>query len=248
MKILLLGYGKMGKAIERIAKQHHHEIVAAVDAPDPLLWEKVDASQIDVALEFSQPEAAYQNIIQCIEHQVPVVSGTTGWLTQREKVEQLCIEKGGMFLYASNFSLGMNIFFQLNSLLAQFMTTQPQYEVAIEETHHTEKLDAPSGTAITLAEDLVHAHEQKNCWVKGKAQHENELGVTSHRLPEVPGEHEISYTSSFDTISIKHTAHTRDSFALGALKAAEWAFNKNGVLTMKDFLKDVLPAFSIEKN
>ncbi|WP_428742507.1 4-hydroxy-tetrahydrodipicolinate reductase [Tenacibaculum sp.] len=230
MKIALLGYGRMGKEIEKIALQRGHEIVIKTSGK-----EEYDISKADVAIDFSVPSSAYNNITNCINNNIPVVSGTTGWLDQYNNVVSLCNEKKGAFIYASNFSLGVNVFFELNKQLAKMMSTLEQYNVAIEEIHHTKKLDAPSGTAITLAEGIIE-NTNKKAWELDEKTSEKNIPITAIRTPDVPGTHTITYSSEVDTIDIRHTAHNRQGFALGAVIAAEWLQNKTGVYTMRDVL------------
>lgn len=230
MKIGLLGYGKMGKTIEEIAIKRQHHITLKVDKDT----QSYVLDNIDVAIDFSTPDAAVANITKCFNHNIPVISGTTGWLKDYDKVVALCKEKNGTFLYASNFSLGVNIFFELNKTLAKLMANLPEYTISMEEIHHTEKLDAPSGTAITLAEEIL-SHSKYESWTLD-ANHPNELHINSKRIDKVPGTHEVTYNSSVDSIEIKHTAHNREGFALGALIAAEWIAGKTGVFSMKDVL------------
>lgn len=230
MNIALFGYGKMGKMIEQVALGRRHAIVAKIDVDTV----EIDFSNIDVAIDFSMPESAFDNIKKCIEHGVPIISGTTGWLKDYDKAVTLCKAKNGAFIYASNYSLGVNIFFELNSYLAQMMKNLGQYSVSMEEIHHTQKLDSPSGTAITLAEDII-AHTNYQNWKLDVAQ-ENEIAIVSKRIDAVPGTHSVSYDSSVDTIEIKHTAHNREGFALGAVIAAEWIIGKKGIFSMKDVL------------
>ncbi len=231
MKIALLGYGRMGKTIEKIALQRGHEIILKVDE----FTTTYDISIADIAIDFSIPSAAFNNISNCFHHNIPVVSGTTGWLTNYSKASELCIQKKGGFIYASNFSLGVTIFFELNECLAKMMKQLDQYQISMEEIHHTKKLDAPSGTAITLAEGIIK-HTDKNSWVTDVTNNQSEIPIISKRLPNVPGTHAIEYKSDVDTIVIKHTAHNRDGFALGAVIAAEWLVGKTGIFTMKDVL------------
>ncbi len=231
MKIALLGYGKMGKTIEQIALQKGHEIVLKVDENLKIY----DITLADVAIDFSIPAVAFTNISNCLNNNVPVVSGTTGWLEKFEDAKQLCNEKNGGFIYASNFSLGVNIFFELNEYLAKMMSNLSQYQISMEEIHHTQKLDEPSGTAITLAEGIIK-HTNKNNWALNVTNIENELPIVAKRIVDVSGTHSIKYKSNVDTIDIKHTAHNRDGFALGAVIAAEWLVGKTGVFTMKDVL------------
>lgn len=231
MKIALLGYGKMGKTIEKIASKRGHEIVLKVDKND--LDYKL--SNADVAVDFSIPTAAFNNIKNCIENNIPVISGTTGWLNKYDEIVDFCKQKNGAFIYASNFSLGVNIFFELNKNLAKMMQNLNQYNITLEEIHHTKKLDAPSGTAITLAEDIIN-NSAKQSWALNVTTNPNEIPIVAKRIPDVPGTHIVSYQSEVDTIEIKHTAHSRKGFALGAVIAAEWLVNKKGVYTMKDVL------------
>jgi len=229
MKIALLGYGRMGKTIEQIALQRGHQIVTkAMD-------DNYDISDADVAIDFSIPSAAFKNISNCFNKNVPVISGTTGWLEDYDKAVALCEEKKGAFIYASNFSLGVNIFFELNSYLAKMMNTLKDYKVSMEEIHHTQKLDAPSGTAITLADAIIKEHDGYTSWDLDPKT-EAALPITAKRIKDVPGTHSISYKSDVDTIDITHTAHSRQGFALGAVVAAEWLHGKTGVFTMKDVL------------
>ena len=230
MKIGLLGYGKMGKTIEQIALKREHDIILKVDENT----ESYVLDNIDVAIDFSTPNAAVDNIINCFNHNIPVISGTTGWLERYDEVVALCEEKSGTFLYASNFSLGVNIFFELNRTLARLMENLPEYNISMEEIHHTQKLDTPSGTAITLAEDIIK-NSKYGTWTLDAAK-PKALHINAKRIDSVPGTHEVTYSSSVDTIEIKHTAHNRDGFALGAVIAAEWIRGKKGVFTMKDVL------------
>lgn len=230
MRIALFGYGKMGKMIEQIALSRGHEIVAKIDDNT----EDIDFNVMDVAIDFSLPSAAYDNITQCIKNDVPVISGTTGWLDNYENAVTLCKDKKGAFIYASNFSLGVNIFFELNNYLAKMMQKLPEYKVAIEEIHHTQKLDAPSGTAITLAEGIIENSNYKQ-W-KLDTDTEGIIPVTAKRIGQTPGTHTINYENNVDSIEIKHTAHNREGFALGAVTAAEWIIGKTGVFSMRDVL------------
>ena len=229
MKIALLGYGKMGKTIEALAIQRGHTIVIKTSQID-----NVDITQADVAIDFSIPEAAFHNISTCFNNNIPVVSGTTGWLKQFDTAVNLCHEKKGAFIYASNFSLGVNLFFELNSKLAQMMSQFEDYKVDIEEIHHTQKLDAPSGTAITLAEDIITNQKHYTKWsLEDEAR---ALPIEAKRIENVSGTHIVTYKSNIDTITIEHEAHNRNGFALGAIVAAEWLIGKQGVYTMKDVL------------
>ena len=233
MKIALLGYGRMGKEIEKIAVERGHEIVLKIEGP-----EDYDITTADIAIDFSIPSAAYNNITNCIHHHIPVVSGTTGWLDKYDTVIDLCNEKNGSFIYASNFSLGVNIFFELNKKLAAMMNSVEDYTTSIEEIHHTKKLDAPSGTAITLAEGIIETSNKENWELSSEETTNNNttIPIEAKRIPEVPGTHSIFYKSDIDSIEIKHTAHNRKGFALGAVIAAEWLVDKTGVYTMKDVL------------
>lgn len=230
MNIALFGYGKMGKMIEQIALNRNHTIVEKID----LDTTDIDFSKIDVAIDFSMPNAAFSNIKTCLEHNIPIICGTTGWLKDYDNAVALCKEKNGAFIYASNYSLGVNLFFELNSHLAKMMTQLKEYNVSMEEIHHTQKLDAPSGTAITLAEGVIEATDYTG-WQLDTAN-ENEIAITAKRIADVPGTHTVSYDSTVDSIEIKHTAHNREGFALGAVVAAEWIVGKKGVFTMKDVL------------
>lgn len=231
MKIALLGYGRMGKEIEKIAVSRGHEIVIKKDQGDV-----VDITLADVAIDFSVPTSAFDNISLCLQNAVPVVSGTTGWLEKYEDAVELCNQNKGGFIYASNFSLGVNIFFEINKRLAKMMDQVSDYTTAIEEIHHTKKLDAPSGTAITLAEGIIDNCKKSEWELDGDVNNESIIPITAKRIPDVPGTHTISYDSLVDRIEIKHTAHSRKGFALGAVIAAEWIIGKSGVFSMKDVL------------
>lgn len=231
MKIALIGYGKMGKTIEKLAKEKGHEIVFKSTAD----WSEGDLKTADVAIEFSTPTAAITNIKNCFDKNIPVVCGTTGWLDKYEEVTKDCKDKNGALLYASNFSLGVNIFFHVNKILAQIMENLPDYQVKIEETHHTEKLDAPSGTAISLANDIL-PFRGKTQWTLDKEKEES-IPIYAYRESEVRGTHIVTYRSEIDTLSIKHEAHSREGFALGAILAAEWLKDKKGAYNMNDVLQ-----------
>lgn len=235
MKIALLGYGKMGKVIERIALERGHEIVLRKGSSDSF----EGLSDADVAIDFSVPTAAVGHISQCLNNNIPIVSGTTGWLEEYDKMVELCNEKKGAFIYGSNFSLGVNLFFELNNYLARMMSEFDQYSISMEEIHHTQKLDAPSGTAISLAKDILKNSKYSN-WTIDSSHTKNELFIDAKRIENVPGTHSVFYTSDVDTIEIKHTAHSRDGFALGSIIAAEWILGKKGVFTMKDLLSSVI--------
>ena len=236
MKIALIGYGKIGHAIEQIALQRGHEIVSVIDVNNQEDFTSDAFKSADVAIEFSMPAVAMDNYRRAFAAGVPVVSGTTGWLEHLPEIKEAC-KAGQTFFYASNFSLGVNIFFALNKYLAKIMNDFPAYDVRMVETHHVHKLDAPSGTAITLAEGLIDNIERKNKWVEGKEPAEDEIGICSVREGEVPVRHTVIYESDVDTISITHDAKSRMGFALGAVIAAEFTCGKKGFLTMQDMLK-----------
>ncbi len=239
MKIALIGYGKMGKIIEQLALAKGHEIVARIDYSDAL--SKITLNYADVAIEFTQPASAPDNLLKCFDADVPVVCGTTGWLKEYEKIVEQCKEKKGAFFYASNYSLGVNIFFEINKRLAHIMNQYAQYDVRMTEIHHTQKLDAPSGTAITLAEDILKNIERKHQWISEqnpelRTSNSDDLIIESKRIDPAPGTHIVQYISEEDTIEISHTAHSRVGFAVGALTAAEWIVGKKGIFDMKDLL------------
>lgn len=231
MKIALLGYGKMGQTIERIALERGHEIILKKDEFNT--YEGL--SNADVAIDFSIPAVAVANISNCFRADVPVISGTTGWLEHYDEMVALCKEKNGAFISSSNFSLGVNLFFELNEYLAKMMSKFDSYELNMEEIHHTQKLDAPSGTAISLAKGVIENSDYTN-WTLGEAK-KNQIHIEAIRTENVPGTHTVTYNSEVDTIEIKHTAHNRDGFALGAVIAAEWIMGKHGIFTMKDVLE-----------
>lgn len=236
MKIALLGYGKMGRAIEEIAVQRGHEIVLKVNI-DNLEDNTIEnIRKADVAIEFTGPDTAFENIEKCFQAGVPVVCGSTGWLSRFAEAKDLCKEKNGALLYASNYSIGVNIFFAVNERLAELMASQPQYDVSIREIHHTQKLDAPSGTAITLAEQVLARTNQKTKWVKEDAGNKQDLIIKSERVDPAPGTHHVLYSSEVDDIEIIHTAHSRKGFASGAVLAAEYLYGKKGVFGMRDVL------------
>jgi len=236
MKIALIGYGKMGKEIEKIALGRGHEVVSRIDINNQQDFESEAFKSADVAIEFTVPTTAYNNYMKCFAANVPVVSGTTGWLDKVDDIKNACAS-GKTFFWASNFSLGVNIFSAVNKFLAKIMNNHPDYNVSMEEVHHIHKLDAPSGTAITLAEGLLENIDRKNNWVKEVESSAGELAIRSIREGEVPGIHEIMYESGFDIISIKHDAKNRQGFALGAVLAAEFTKGKTGYLGMDDMLK-----------
>ncbi|MDG1729865.1 MAG: 4-hydroxy-tetrahydrodipicolinate reductase [Algibacter sp.] len=231
MNIALLGYGRMGKTIEQIAIKRGHNVVLTIDKGD----HDYDITKADVAIDFSIPSVAFNNISNCINNHVPVISGTTGWLDNYDDAVALCKEKKGAFIYASNYSLGVNIFFELNKTLAKMMSALKQYNVSMEEIHHTQKLDAPSGTAISLAKGVIEQHEGYHNW-KLDEHGESTIPIVAKRIEDVPGTHTVTYESEVDTINIEHIAHTRQGFALGAVVAAEWIVGKKGVFTMNDVL------------
>ena len=231
MKIALLGYGKMGKVIEKIAISRGHEITLKIDKDS----EPYDITTVDVAIDFSMPNAAVENISMALNNGIPIISGTTGWLSEMESVKALCTSKKGAFIYASNFSLGVNIFFELNKHLAKMMSSLSDYSINLEEIHHTQKQDAPSGTAITLAEGVLK-HSAYDSWGLAPTEDDRKLAITAKRIDDVPGTHTVNYESQIDTISLTHTAHTREGFGLGAVVAAEWLIGKTGVFTMNDVL------------
>lgn len=236
LKIALLGYGKMGKAIEAIARQKGYTIVLKIGTEnlDELTSENIQKA--DVAIEFSNPVSAVKNILFCLENNVPVLSGTTGWLQDLPMIEEKCRQHSGAFLYASNYSIGVNIFFELNKKLATLMQQHTDYNVVMEEVHHTQKMDSPSGTAITLAQQIIERLPAKNKWVNEAENNSSELSIISKRIDAVPGTHSVTYTSAIDDIEIKHTAHNRVGFAAGAIAAAEFLKDKKGIFSMKDVL------------
>jgi 4-hydroxy-tetrahydrodipicolinate reductase len=237
MKIALIGYGKMGKTIEQIALARGHKIVSIIDVDNRDDIKSDAFRSADVAIEFTTPGTAMDNYLACFEAGVPVVSGTTGWLDRLPEVKEMCEKEGKTFFYSSNFSIGVNIFFALNKYLAKIMNQFPQYDVEMTEVHHIHKLDAPSGTAITLAEGVLENIERKDRWVLEKAEKPTDMTIHAIREGEVPGIHEITYKSEVDTISIKHDAKSRAGFALGAVLAAEFTAGKKGFLGMDDMLK-----------
>ncbi len=236
MKIAILGYGKMGREVERTARERNHEISLIIDISNtPDLTEK-NLSAVDVAIDFSTPDSAYQNILTCFQTNTPIVCGTTGWLDKFDKVKNMCKEKGHAFFYASNFSLGVNIFFNLNKYLARIMNNFNEYDCSVEEIHHIHKLDAPSGTAITLSRDLIDLIDRKSRWELNQASDNESIKITAIREDEVPGTHIIAYDSAVDSIEIKHVSKNRKGLALGAVLAAEFLCGKKGYYTMSDLL------------
>ncbi|MBV9963068.1 MAG: 4-hydroxy-tetrahydrodipicolinate reductase [Parafilimonas sp.] len=236
MKIALIGYGKMGKAIEEIATAQGDEVVLKISSSGKNLFSIKNIQQAEIAIEFTKPESAVENIKMCLDANVPVVCGTTGWLKQFDEIKDYCNQKKGTFLYASNFSVGVNLFFALNKYLASLMSEHAEYNVSIEEVHHTQKKDAPSGTAITLAEQILEKIKIKTSWVNNETDKQSELGIISKRTGEVPGIHTIKYNSPTDVIEITHSALNRKGFASGALLAAKFIVDKKGIFTMQDVL------------
>jgi 4-hydroxy-tetrahydrodipicolinate reductase len=232
MKILLVGYGKMGKAIEKVAVERGHTIAGRVD----IQTNETIAPGADVAIEFTQPEAAVSNITKCLSLGIPVVSGTTGWLEKLDEVKAACRKHDGAFFYASNYSLGVNIFFKVNEYLAKLMAGQESYDVSVDETHHTQKKDSPSGTAITIADGILKNLPRKKVWVNRPPEQKDQLVINSFRVDPAPGTHIVKYRSIVDDIEITHTAHSREGFALGAVLVAEWIRGRKGAFTMDDFL------------
>lgn len=236
MNIALIGYGKMGKEIEQIALSRGHKIVLKVDINNAASFTTDELKKADAAIEFSTPETAVDNIYKCFEAGVPIIVGTTGWLNKLDEVKQKCADKKQGLFYASNYSIGVNLFFKLNEYLAKLMNSYPDYNVTMEEIHHIHKLDSPSGTAISLANQVLERLDVKQKWVNTTTQNKNELGIISKRIDEVPGTHTVTYGSAVDEISITHLAHNRKGFALGAVIAAEWMKNKKGVFGMNDLM------------
>lgn len=240
MNIALIGYGKMGKIIEEIAISRGHKITGKSTSENPI--SQLDFSNIDIAIEFSTPMMAVRHIEYCAKQKTPIIVGTTAWDKQLPYVKDLIKKEEGSLVYASNFSIGVNIFFQINSKLAELMSNYNNYKPEIEEIHHTQKLDAPSGTATSLANDILSENKNINSWIhnenKSPITTNSQMGVVSKRIEGVPGTHEVRYTSEIDTIEIKHTAHNRKGFALGAVLAAEWLIGKTGTYTMQDVIKN----------
>ena len=236
MKIALIGYGKMGHAIEQVALKRGHEIVLRISSANKHEMDAAHLGQADVAIEFTSPETAKENVLKCLSTGINVISGTTGWNTQLGEAETEAHNKGVAFMHASNFSVGVNIFFEVNKLLASLMKGHNEYAVSIEETHHIQKKDAPSGTAITLAEQILQNLDHKKKWVLNDTDDHNAIPIVAHRVENVPGTHKVAYSSAIDDIEIIHTAHSRDGFALGAVLAAEYINGKKGVFSMKDVL------------
>ena len=236
MNIAIIGYGKMGHEIEKICRERGHNIVCTIDAGEESKFDSQEFKNADVAIEFSSPQSALNNYKRAFAANVPVVSGTTGWLDNIDEVKQACQEEGQTFFYASNFSLGVNILFAVNKYLANIMNDFPEYNVHVDETHHIHKLDAPSGTAITIAEGILESVERKKQWKLDEQKSDDELQINAFREGEVPGIHTIKYESEVDTIELTHDAKSRKGFALGAVVAAEFTANKKGFLGMEDLL------------
>ena len=235
MKIALLGYGKMGREVEQIALERNHEILLKIDSQTEI--DTKSLSKAEVAIDFSTPSSATYNILKCFDVNVPIVVGTTGWSDKLEDIKQVCLEKDQTLFYASNFSIGVNVFFELNRKLAQLMNKHTSYDVSIEETHHTQKLDAPSGTSITLANEITGTLDRKSKWVNNESTTDTDIHIASIRKDDVTGTHIVKYFSDIDSFEIKHEANSRKGFAMGAVLAAEWLIEKQGVFTMRDFLK-----------
>jgi len=236
LNIILIGYGKMGKEIEPVARERGHQILLAIDVHNSNLLTEATLQKADVAIEFTGPDTAVANLQTCIRAKTPVVCGSTGWLSHWDEVEKACKQAGSALLYASNFSVGVNIFFELNKKLAQLMSHYPNYDVKIEETHHTQKKDSPSGTAITLASQIIENNPSKKSWTNNQPSEKDQLQIISKRIDPAPGIHSISYSSSIDDITIIHNAHNRHGFALGAVLAAEFIAGKKGIFNMQDVL------------
>ena len=236
MKIALIGYGKMGKAIEEIAVNRGHQVVLKIDEDNLADFNKKNIEKANVAIEFTGPHSAYENVKKALELDIPLVCGSTGWLERLDEIKKLCVERNGSFIYASNYSVGVNIFFEVNKKLAELMASQKDYEVQVKEIHHTQKKDAPSGTAITLAEQILGKLNRKKNWVNHISENVEELEIISERIDPAAGIHKIKYSSAIDDIEIIHTAHSRQGFALGAVLAAEYIHNKKGIFTMRDVL------------
>ncbi len=237
MKLALIGYGKMGKEIEKIAVSRGHVVTLIIDIDNQKDLTAENLRKCDAAIEFTIPSSAVENYYKCFDAGIPVISGTTGWLNRRDEVVHKCNEKKATFFYGSNFSIGVNLFFELNKTLARLMSGHPEYKPEMTEVHHTKKLDAPSGTALSLAEDMISILPHVSKWTEGTPAEENELAIKSERLGEVPGIHTIRYDSEADFIEITHSAKSRKGFALGVVLAAEFSLGKTGILSMKDMLK-----------
>lgn len=237
MNIALIGYGKMGKTVEQAALARGHQIILTIDESNRAAFTSENIQQADVAIEFTGPDAAFENVIFCLRNRVPVVCGSTGWLEKLPEAERICKEYDSALIVASNFSVGVNIFFEINRKLAELMSHQKSYQPQITEIHHTHKKDAPSGTAISLASDIMAAQPQLKTWVNDASTQKDQLPIISERIDPAPGTHHVRYRSEIDDIEIIHTAHNRNGFALGAVLAAEFLQSKQGVFTMKDVLQ-----------
>jgi 4-hydroxy-tetrahydrodipicolinate reductase len=237
MKIALIGYGKMGKTIEELAHKYDHKIELKIDENTLEDFTEENLRKVDVAIEFSTPNVAFDNIVKCINSGVPVVSGTTGWLHRLDEIVELCRIENGSFFYSSNFSLGVNIFFKLNQYLAKIMNKFPEFKVSIEETHHIHKIDAPSGTAITLAEDIIKKIDNKTNWQREEVEDDSKIPIKSLRIGEIPGIHIIRYDSPIESIDIMHSSKSRIGLAMGAITAANFIVGKTGVFGMDDLLE-----------
>ncbi|RIJ41497.1 4-hydroxy-tetrahydrodipicolinate reductase [Pontibacter oryzae] len=236
MKILLIGYGKMGKTIEQMALAQGHEIVGKIDHSNTAELKEYTGQNTDVAIEFTHPESAFANISYCLTHGIPVVSGSTGWLDQFEDAKKLCAENNGAFFYASNYSVGVNLFFHFNEFVASKMQEYKAYQVSIREVHHLQKVDKPSGTGITTAEGILASYKDLEGWVSDNPEEKTKLNIASEREPDVVGTHIVTYNSDVDTIELGHIAHSRAGFAEGAVMAAAWIQGRQGVYGMKDML------------
>jgi len=237
MNIALIGYGKMGKEIEKIAVSRGHEIGLKIDITNQEDLTVENLQKCDIAIEFTIPDSAINNYKLCFDAGIPVVSGTTGWLDKKDEVYKYCTDSDGTFFYGSNFSVGVNLFFELNKKLADLMAPRTEYNVEMTEVHHTQKLDAPSGTAISLADDILEKLPTKNSWVNDQTPAEGEMNIKSERVGKVPGIHTVKYESAIDFVEITHSAKSREGFAFGAVLAAEYCLKNKGILTMKDLLK-----------
>jgi len=236
MKIALIGYGKMGHMIEEIATQRGHQVILKIDVNNQQDFSKENLTKADVAIEFTTPHSAFENVMKCLEFGTPVVSGSTGWNDKLDEAKLFCKERNGSLLQTSNFSIGVNIFFEVNKLLARLMSSQPEYDITMREIHHTAKKDAPSGTAVTLADQILSNVSRKKSWVNKAADKPEELSIISERVDPAPGTHYVKYSSEVDDIEIIHTAHSRKGFALGAVLAAEYIHDKKGIFSMQDVL------------
>lgn len=236
MRILLIGYGKMGKTIEQIARAKGHDIIGTIDHTNADTLHNYTSENTDVAIEFTHPEAAFGNVSYCLTHGIPVVSGSTGWLDKYDEAVKLCQENNGAFFYASNYSVGVNLFFHFNEYIASKMQAYPEYQVAIKEVHHLQKVDKPSGTGITTAEGILSSYKNLEGWVADNPEEKTKLNIASEREPDVVGTHIVTYSSEVDQIELGHIAHSRTGFAEGAVMAATWLSGRQGVYGMKDML------------